>query len=61
MPTRAGTLASKGTLSLRENVHPKLVSALLGHSTIKQTLDTHSHVLDNMLGSVADDMDEASG
>jgi len=47
------------TLLLQENVHPKLVSSLLGHSTIKQTLDTYSHVLDNMLGSVADGMDEA--
>ena len=46
------------TLLLQENVHPKLVSSLLGHSTIKQTLDTYSHVLDNMLGSVADGMDK---
>jgi integrase len=45
------------TLLLQENIHPKLVSSLLGHSTIKQTLDTYSHVLDNMLGSVADGMD----
>ena len=45
------------TLLLQENVHPKLVSSLLGHSTIKQTLDTYSHVLDNMLGSAADGMD----
>jgi len=49
------------TLLLQENVHPKLVSSLLGHSTIKQTLDTYSHVLDNMLGSVADGMDKAIG
>jgi integrase len=49
------------TLLLQENVHPKLVSSLFSHSTIKQTLDTHSHVLDNMLGSVADGMDEALG
>ena len=47
------------TLLLQENVHPKLVSSLLGHSTIKQTLDTYSHVLDNMLGSVADGIDNA--
>ena len=47
------------TLLLQENVHPKLVSSLLGHSTIKQTLDTYSHVLDNMLGSAADGMDQA--
>jgi integrase len=45
------------TLLLQENIHPKLVSSLLGHTTIKQTLDTYSHVLDNMLGSVADGMD----
>src|SRR5918998_4611254 len=49
------------TLLLQENVHPKLVSSLLGHSTIKQTLDTYSHVLDNMLGSCADGIDEALG
>ena len=49
------------TLLLQENVHPKLVSSLLGHSTIQQTLDTYSHVLDNMLGSAADGMDEALG
>jgi integrase len=49
------------TLLLQENVHPKLVSSLLGHSTIRQTLDTYSHVLDNMLGSVANGMDAALG
>jgi integrase len=49
------------TLLLQENVHPKLVSSLLGHSTIKQTLDTYSHVLDNMLGSCADGIDAALG
>ena len=49
------------TLLLQENVHPKLVSSLLGHSTIQQTLDTYSHLLDNMLGSAADGIDEALG
>ena len=49
------------TLLLQENVHPKLVSSPLGHSTILQTLDTYSHVLDNMLGSAADEIDEAPG
>jgi integrase len=52
---------TRATLLLQEDVHPKLVSSLLGHSTIKQTLDTYSDVLDNMLGSVADGMDEALG
>jgi integrase len=46
---------------LQENVHPKLVSSLLGHSQIGQTLNTYSHVLDNMLGSAADGIDEALG
>ncbi len=49
------------TLLLQENVHPKLVSSLLGHSQIGQTLNTYSHVLDNMLGSAADGIDEALG
>ncbi len=47
------------TLLLQENVHPKLVSSLLGHSQIGQTLNTYGHVLDNMLGSAADGIDEA--
>ena len=38
------------TLLLQENVHPKLVSSLLGHSTIQQTLDTYSHVLETSVG-----------
>jgi integrase len=47
------------TLLLQENVHPKLVASLLGHSTVNQTLNTYSHVLDNMLSSAADGMDKA--
>ena len=49
------------TLLLQENVHPKLVASLLGHSTVNQTLNTYPHVLDNMLGSAADGMDRALG
>ena len=32
------------TLMLKANVHPKIVSERLGHSTIGITLDTYSHV-----------------
>ena len=33
---------------LEQNIHPKIVSERLGHSTIALTLDTYSHVLPNM-------------
>ena len=33
------------TLLLGRGVHPKIVSEMLGHSTIAITLDTYSHVL----------------
>lgn len=36
------------TLLLKENVHPKIVSERLGHSTISLTLDIYSHVLPTM-------------
>ncbi len=36
------------TLLLGQGVHPKVVSEMLGHSTIAITLDTYSHVLPSM-------------
>ncbi len=36
------------TLLLGRNVNPKIVSEMLGHSSITITLDTYSHVLPNM-------------
>lgn len=36
------------TLLLASNVHPKIVSERLGHSSITLTLDTYSHVLPGM-------------
>lgn len=42
------------TLLLLANVHPKVVSERLGHSTISQTLDTYSHVLPTMQQSATD-------
>lgn len=36
------------TLLLKQNVHPKIVSERLGHSTVKMTLDLYSHLLPNM-------------
>src|SRR5215208_6779854 len=47
------------TLLLTRNVNPKIVSEMLGHSTIAITLDTYSHVLPNMRNQAAAAMEEA--
>jgi len=47
------------TLLLTRNVNPKIVSEMLGHSTIAITLDTYSHVLPNMRDAAAAAMEEA--
>lgn len=44
---------SHATMLLRNNVHPKIVSERLGHSTIIITLDTYSHVLPTMQAEAA--------
>ncbi len=36
------------TMLLRQGIHPKVVSEMLGHSQIAITLDTYSHVLPDM-------------
>ncbi|SQB33960.1 tyrosine-type recombinase/integrase [Clostridium cochlearium] len=36
------------TLMLKANIHPKIVADRLGHSSIKMTLDTYSHILPDM-------------
>ena len=36
------------TTALRLNVHPKVVSERLGHSSVKMTLDVYSHALPEM-------------
>jgi integrase len=41
------------TLLVSKNVNPKIVSKMLGHATISQTMDTYSHVMPGM-GDVAD-------
>ena len=49
------------TLLLTKGVHPKIVSEMLGHSSIAITLDTYSHVIPG-LGEVAvAAMEEALG
>ena len=45
------------TLLLSQGVHVKLVSEMLGHSTITLTLDTYSHLIPAMHGDAAAAMD----
>ncbi|MFT4040963.1 MAG: tyrosine-type recombinase/integrase [Thermomicrobiales bacterium] len=45
------------TILLAKGVHVKLVSEMLGHSTITLTLDTYSHIIPAMHGDAAAAMD----
>jgi integrase len=45
------------TLLLEQGVHPKVVSEMLGHSTIAITLDLYSHVTPTMQKQAAEAMD----
>jgi len=47
------------TLLLGRNVNPKVVSEMLGHSSIAITLDTYSHVLPNMQSEAAKALEDA--
>jgi integrase len=49
------------TLMLGEGVHPKIVSEMLGHSTVSITLDLYSHVTPTMQQAAADRVDELLG
>jgi integrase len=49
------------TLLLRRGVHPKVVSELLGHSTVTMTLDRYSHVLPDMQQAAMEAMDGILG
>jgi hypothetical protein len=42
-------------------VHPKLVADLLGHASIKTTLNLYSSVMPHMQDGIADAMAEAIG
>jgi integrase len=47
------------TLLLSKNVNPKIVSEMLGHATISQTMDTYSHVMPGM-GDIAAEVLESA-
>jgi integrase len=39
--------------------HPKYVQELLGHASVSITLDTYSHIIEGMDGSLTDAIDDA--
>jgi integrase len=45
-------------LLLGRGVHPKIVSEMLGHSTVAITLDLYSHVTPTMQRAAASAMDD---
>ena len=49
------------TLLLARGVHPKIVSAALGHSKIATTLDTYSHLMPGMAEQAMNELDRALG
>ena len=52
---------SLATALLIKGEHPKLVQSLMGHSSIVQTMDTYSHLLDGIGGDAVGGLEEAFG
>jgi integrase len=48
---------TSATLLMGQGVHPKVASAMLGHSTVAITLDLYSHVIKSMQRQSAGAMD----
>ncbi len=57
----AGTRHTCATLLLEQGTHPKLVADLLGHASIKTTLNLYSSVMPSMQDGVADAIENALG
>ena len=47
------------TLLLTKGIHPKIVSEMLGHSSIAMTLDAYSHVIPGLGEAAAGAMEDA--
>ena len=43
------------------DVNARKIQTLMGHSSIKQTMDTYSHLLEGIGGGAVDGLDEAFG
>jgi integrase len=49
------------TVLFAQGEHPKVVQSLLGHSSIAQTMDTYSHLIEDIGGDAVEGLDEAFG
>jgi len=49
---------SHATLLLQAGIHPRVVMERLGHSSIRVTLDTYSHVVGGLQEAAAQRLDE---
>jgi integrase len=49
------------SLLLAEGIHPKVVSEMLGHSSVRITLDTYSHLVPTLQAGAADAFDRVLG
>jgi integrase len=49
------------TALFKRGEHPKKVQALLGHSSITQTMDAYSHLMEDIGGDAVGSLDEAFG
>jgi integrase len=49
------------TALFKRGEHPKVVQALLGHSSITQTMDTYSHLIEDIGGDAVSGLDEVFG
>jgi integrase len=45
----------------RRGKHPKVIQSLLGHSSITQTMDTYSHLMEDIGREAVDGLDESFG
>jgi len=50
------TATTKATVALAANTHPKIVSERLGHADIRITLDTYSHVMEDLQREAAENI-----
>jgi len=46
------------SILLEKNIHPKIVSELLGHSSVNLTLNTYSHIINPLNRQAADALDD---
>lgn len=58
---KEGLRHTAATMVLTQGVHPKVVSEMLGHATIRLTLDTWSHLVPVLRAQAADAMDVLLG